>query len=1002
MKKEAGSFRSDTDSNGTRFYLHRIYNGARTASPQQHPARAGVALADPDILHQIYGSLLGHLSLCDTHRCALQQRGLGVGLVEQNGYRTLPRSGRAQVAQRLQQLFGDKLRSVPGFVVKESQRGPYLTLSGAVGLVVPCRDECGRIVALKVRADDPKDTNNRYSYISSTSYGGPGPGARVHVPWGVTAPCPHIRLTEGELKADVAFALSGMPTLSVPGVTNWRPALEVLKALQAKTIRVALDMDAWVKPNVARALSAITQALVAADLSVELERWDVANGKGIDDLLAAGKVAELVTGDQALAAVKEILAAASAKDNSSIDELERLGFVLDTTGEAGLYSDDALLEALARLSRSDPRQFALVRTSMRQRGVHLRDLDNSLKFILKDLTGSAEQLAHQYFEQDGTLCWLKEGPKGPDVVPLCNFSARIVEQIIRDDGAEKSLTMALQGELADGTRLPRVEVPAEKFCEMNWVVPAWGAAAVVHAGRGIQDHLRAALQLRSEDIENRTIFGHTGWRQIDGTWFFLHAGGAIGPQGPDESIVVSLPESLKSFNLPSSVSSAELQESIRSTLRLLALGPDRITFPVFGATFRAPIDGTDFSLHIHGPTGSFKSELAALFQQFLGAAMNARNLPANWWSTANSLEALAFAAKDVLMVVDDFCAAGTIYDIQRLNKEADRLFRGQGNHAGRQRLCADASQRTTKMPRGLILSTGEVIPRGQSLRARLLCIEVSPGDLGPQPPEPNAGLTECQHDANSAKYAQVMAAYIQWLARNYVKLRGEAKLLMTELRSRFSAQGQHARTAGIAAEIALGFSYFLAFAFQAGGLTETEVQSLWARCIQALVEACNAQESPIANANPAERFVELISAAISSGDAHVVDEHGHSPAMATSWGWTTNGRSDLEPRGKCIGWLVPPDLYLDPDASYAAVQQLANSQGEALSVDQQTLRRRLRDCGLLAGRDEARDRLTVRRVLQGRRRTVLHLSWTTFGQTIGVPAPIRGPVPWAGNGAVTG
>jgi hypothetical protein len=45
-------------------------------------------------------------------------------------------------------------------------------------------------------------------------------------------------------------------------------------------------------------------------------------------------------------------------------------------------------------------------------------------------------------------------------------------------------------------------------------------------------------------------------------------------------------------------------------------------------------------------TGRFKSEAAALAQQHFGAGLDARHLPANWSSTGNALEALAFTAKD--------------------------------------------------------------------------------------------------------------------------------------------------------------------------------------------------------------------------------------------------------------------------------------------------------------------------------------------------------------------
>src|SRR5262249_29022958 len=151
-------------------------------------------------------------------------------------------------------------------------------------------------------------------------------------------------------------------------------------------------------------------------------------------------------------------------------------------------------------------------------------------------------------------------------------------------------------------------------------------------------------------------------------------------------------------------------------------------------------------------------------QQHFGSGFNARNLPANWSSSGNALEGLAFTAKDVVLVVDDFNPTGSSADVQRMHREADRLFRGQGNHAGRQRMRSDGSLRPTKFPRGIIVSSGEDTPKGQSLRARLLVQEICKHDLGPQPPTPNAVLTTCQRDGGDGLFAQCVAAFIVWLA----------------------------------------------------------------------------------------------------------------------------------------------------------------------------------------------------------------------------------------------
>ena len=50
---------------------------------------------------------------------------------------------------------------------------------------------------------------------------------------------------------------------------------------------------------------------------------------------------------------------------------------------------------------------------------------------------------------------------------------------------------------------------------------------------------------------------------------------------------------------------------------------------------------------------------------------------------------LQFAAKDVLLVIDDFAPCGGPSDVLCAHREADRVLRGQGNRAGRGRMRSD-------------------------------------------------------------------------------------------------------------------------------------------------------------------------------------------------------------------------------------------------------------------------------------------------------------------------
>jgi DNA primase len=252
-------------------------------------ASARVPCAAPATLGTIYQGLLAALPLSPAHRQALWQRGLADSEIHRRQYGTLPLQGRAALAKRMVDWWGaDVCAQVPGFYLAERDGQRWWTLAGAAGLLIPVRNRDGHIVALKVRADVPGD-GPKYTTISSAKHGGPSPGAQVHVPLH-QGQGDIIRLTEGELKADVATVLSGLLTVSIPGVAMWRKAVPVLQRLHPSWVLLAFDADWRSNPHVAQALGQTAFALVDAAYSVEVEDWDPAFGKGIDDLLAAGHV----------------------------------------------------------------------------------------------------------------------------------------------------------------------------------------------------------------------------------------------------------------------------------------------------------------------------------------------------------------------------------------------------------------------------------------------------------------------------------------------------------------------------------------------------------------------------------------------------------------------------------------------------------------------------------------------------------------------------------------
>src|SRR5947209_1407112 len=140
--------------------------------------------------------------------------------------------------------------------------------------------------------------------------------------------------------------------------------------------------------------------------------------------------------------------------------------------------------------------------------------------------------------------------------------------------------------------------------------------------------------------------------------------------------------------------------------------------------------------------------------------MDATHLPAHFASTANALESLAFHAKDALLVVDDFAPTGRHGD-DGLENVAERLFRAVGNQQGRSRMVGNGRFQQARPPRALLLATGEEVPQGPSIRARLVIAEVSLGEVD------RRMLGACQRAGEDGLLARAIGAFLSWIAGRY-------------------------------------------------------------------------------------------------------------------------------------------------------------------------------------------------------------------------------------------
>jgi hypothetical protein len=256
------------DDNATAGASAAAHRGESPGGEVSVPLTARPERAAAETCDEAYKILLENLRLEDDHRRDLRRRGLPDAEIDRRGYRSIRNTDRGRAAPAVHQRLGDAVLAVPGFV-----RGAHgVTLHGAsTGLLVPVRDLSGRIQALKIRrATDPK-----YVYLSAGGEGA-GSGSPVHVPLGVPGRARVVRVTEGELKADVCQVLDAeTSTISVPGVTQWRAALPILRELQVRTVVLAFDApDVRTKMPVFEQAEAFWHSLIEDGFEVEMEDWD--------------------------------------------------------------------------------------------------------------------------------------------------------------------------------------------------------------------------------------------------------------------------------------------------------------------------------------------------------------------------------------------------------------------------------------------------------------------------------------------------------------------------------------------------------------------------------------------------------------------------------------------------------------------------------------------------------------------------------------------------------
>ena len=201
---------------------------------------------DKNRRHRVYQALIGLLSLNEKHKDDLRKRGLSEAEIirmEEKGYRSTAASESRSVARKLIKQ-GFRLEGVPGFFLNKSGDWEIAFYPKNAGYLCPVWTEEGLLAAFQVRLEHPYK-KRKYVWLTSTNMEkGCSGGSPVGISGNPGADT--IYVTEGILKAEIAYQRTGKTYLGNPGVMNHkelRRTLTCLKKQGLKNVYECYDMD---------------------------------------------------------------------------------------------------------------------------------------------------------------------------------------------------------------------------------------------------------------------------------------------------------------------------------------------------------------------------------------------------------------------------------------------------------------------------------------------------------------------------------------------------------------------------------------------------------------------------------------------------------------------------------------------------------------------------------------------------------------------------------------
>lgn len=542
------------------------------------------------------------------------------------------------------------------------------------------------------------------------------------------------------------------------------------------------------------------------------------------------------------------------------------------------------------------------------------------------------------------------------VSPLANFVAVPSAIITKDDGLTKRSEFEIRGWDIHGAKLPTVRVPAKDFDSMAWVREQWDLRASLYPGNMIRQNISFVMsEVGSKCCKRWTEYVHTGWVKLRGKWCFLYHGGAIGA----DDVTVTLEDKLKMYtfgNLPTGEDAISVYEGISATLGIMDVIPKRISIPLLGTVFLAPLREfleqagikPRYALWLLGGTQTKKTTCSTLALSHFGYEFNGASIPASFRDTANSILKKAFILKDMPILVDDFHPQSSVQEKRKMTDTAQALSRAFGDGASRSRMSADLSLRESMPPRGVAIMSGEDLPEvGESGLARYYIVQFYKTDIDLYDEKKRRALTDLQQSARKGIMQTTMKSFIEWLAAQAETLpaRLEEEYMNNRERAMTMMKGQFARAPETIAMIMTAYDHMLYFMQDTGFLSDADVESMQDEAWNVIVNNARKQGNELKEDRPSAMFKAAVQNLLLNEQATVRN---------------VNATGKNDDANTMVGWYDTDNYYFLPDIVYRHVHDLYTREGLEFPLSKKTLWKQLREDGIITDSDKGSSTKTKR------------------------------------------